>query len=177
MKKLLFGILFLSITHLSFSQTSSGNKMVGLDGNLSLVFVDNSDDLFNLNLNPNYGVFIQDNLAVGGALGINYQSLSGTSSTAFSLLPFARYYFAEPDTYQFFVEAALGLYLQGQKNSFGSDNETALRYQFGPGMAFFLSDHVSFDLQLLFDRIGGNFDNSQLGVFFGFQVFLDGSKE
>ena len=177
MKKLLFGILFLCIAQFSFAQTSSGTRLVGIDGNIGLNFIENNDDQIFLSLNPSYGVFIQDNLAIGGTLGLEYQKLGSSSSTALSLLPFGRYYFGETGSYQFFAEAALGLYLQGQKNNFGSDNETALRFQLGPGVAFFLSENVSLDLQLLYDRIGGNFDFGRMGLFFGFQVYLGGDEK
>ena len=149
--------------------------MVGLDGNIRLFFIENNSNLFEINLNPSFGIFIQDNFALGGSLAIEYQRMRGSSGTAFSLLPFGRYYFGKPDSYQFFVEAGLGLVLQG--NNFRSDNDTGLRYQLGPGMAFFLSDNISLDLQLLFDRIGGDFDTNQLGLFFGFQIYLGGGKE
>ena len=177
MKKLLFGILFLCIVQLSFAQTSKGTKLLGIDGNMGLNFIDNNDDQFFLSLNPSYGVFVEDKFAIGGELGLEYQKLGASSSTAFSLLPFGRYYFGETGSYQFFAEAAIGLYLQGQQNNFGSDNETALRFQVGPGAAFFLSDKVSIDLQLSYDRIGGNFDFSRMVLFFGFQVYLNDSEK
>jgi len=172
MKKLLLSFLFLSIVQIGLTQTFQGNKLVGVDGNFSIRFLENADDLFFLNLNPSYGVFIKDNLALGGTFGLNYSKSNVFSTTGFSLLPFARIYFAEPDAFQFFVEGSLGLYLEGISNDFGSNNETALRYQFGPGAAFFLNEKVSFDVQLLVDRIGGNFDISRLGLFFGFQFYL-----
>jgi len=95
--------------------------------------------------------------------------------TTLSLSPFVRYYFGEPDPYQIFVEGGAGFIFQGVEGDFG---KPGFRYHFGPGVAIFISDYASLDLQLLYNKIGGEFDSTQLGIYFGMQLYLNkGSKE
>lgn len=121
MKKLLLlpGILMLCLTVLS--QTSKGDKMVGVGiGSVSYTNSDSKTSYsntptvyksdgssFSISLNPNVAWFIQDNLAVGGGVSVSFYSSKSTSSNtgssstseskstqpSFYIGPLARYYF------------------------------------------------------------------------------------
>ena len=72
----------------------------------------------------------------------------------------------------FFFDAQVGLQLISADFGSGSDSESAVALRIGPGVAHFISEDVSIDAGLSFNYLGGNFDQSNLGLNIGLQVFL-----
>jgi hypothetical protein len=121
MKKFFLLPCFLMLCSAVFSQTSKGDKLVGVGiGSLSYTSSDSKTSYsntptvyngdgssFSISLNPNVAWFIQDNLAIGGGISVSfYSSKSNSSNTSSSstseskttqpslyIGPLARYYF------------------------------------------------------------------------------------
>ena len=163
----------------SYAQLKKGNLLIGGNVGLNLQF-DQRDNAFSLFLNPQVLSFVSDNVAVGGALGLNYFTAGDFSSFGLSVLPSGRIYFpGEKDNLAFFVDGQVGVQLLNSSfgAGFGSDTDTALAFAFGPGVSFFLSDDVAIDTGLSFNRIGGVVDISTLNVNVGFQLFLNRKRK
>lgn len=170
--------LIIMTSHLAMAQLQKGNTLIGGTAGFDIQFSENDDNLFTLTLNPNLAGFITDNVAVGGNLGLTYQKSGEFSTTVLNLLPFARYYFSgSNDKQAIFLEGKVGLALFSVDFGGDSQSESALQYAFGSGIAFFLSDKVSIDAILAYNRIGGDFDQSGIGVNIGVQAYLFGGGE
>lgn len=177
MKQVTFLILFLFCSQFLFAQTMKGDHLIGGTANFGSQFIENSDNAFFLNLNPNYGKFVADNFAIGGSFGLGFSKFNDVSNTSLSILPFGRYYFGEPEVIQFYADVRTGLFLLNRKTTFGgSDSESALQFQVGLGAAYYVAENVSLDLLIAFNSIGGDFDERRLSFNFGFQIYLIGEE-
>ncbi len=175
MKKIqLLLISFLLLTcHLSMAQLAKGNIQIGGTVGFDIQFVENGDNLFSLMLNPSVASFINDNVAVGGTLGLSYLKSGDFSTSVLNVLPLARYYLPGPtESTAFFAEAKAGLAIVSVDLGAADESESALQFAIGPGIAYFISDDVSIDALLAFNRIGGDIDQSNLLFNVGLQVFL-----
>jgi opacity protein-like surface antigen len=76
----------------------------------------------------------------------------------------------------FYVDAKAGLQINRVSFDGDADSESALTFSFGPGVAYFISDDVSIDTGLNFNRIGGDFDQSSINLNIGLQVFFTGKE-
>lgn len=172
MKQITLFLIFFFCGQFLFSQTMEGDALIGGTANFGSQFIENSDDLFFINLNPNYGKFVADNIAVGGRLGLGFGKLNEISNTNFSFLPFGRYYFGEPEVIRFYADVGAGLFLINNKGPFGSNSANAFQFQIGVGAAYFVAKNVSLDFLIAFNNIGGDIDDKRLSFNFGFQIYL-----
>jgi hypothetical protein len=196
MKKTIFTffVVFLSMT--AFAQFERGTMLVG--GNFGLEFstsktkfdgqTETDGKSTSFSFDPQFGYFVIDNLAVGGALGVSLSTFKPDgsdgkySSTSLTISPFARYYF-DPGI---FVQASVGLGTMKSKNDFGGDvdeNKYAISaLSLGAGYAIFLNDNVALEPMIGFQSITQKnktsgepeFKNIDSGLFvrLGFQIYL-----
>ncbi|HSZ24262.1 MAG TPA: outer membrane beta-barrel protein [Cytophagaceae bacterium] len=189
-------ILFTSIVTIAqgqssdskFEQTDKGSHLAGGTISFNNSFANKSNS-FSANLNPNYGYFLANNLAVGGLLSLTYSSssLDKSHSTMATLSPFVRYYFGPPKTYMFFGYASAGGGIQSSNSTTSSNNggssSNNARYgistfQVGPGFDYFVNKHVAVEAILSYRgtnvaQVGhGGIYNNNVGLLIGLQVFF-----
>lgn len=176
MKKHISTFILLFATFFTFGQTNEGNKLVGGTVSFGTQFVQNNDNLLFLNLNPNYGRFVNDNIAAGAGLNLFFQKQSNNNTTSLSLLPFGRYYVGNSDVLQFYAEVKGGFIYQRVSNAGGSTNNSGFQINAGPGVAFFLNENVSLDFLVNYEyvRLDEFAVSRRLTFNFGFQIYLDG---
>ena len=155
-----------------FEQTDKGSHLAG--GTISFNHTFSSKtNLFTGNLNPNYGYFFANNLAIGGVLSMTYStSNGGEQSTLATLSPFVRYYIGPPKTYMFFGYASAGGGVQ-------TNNSTSIglyNFQVGPGFDYFVNKHVAVEALMSYrgsklNRAGSDYSNN-LGLLIGLQIFF-----
>lgn len=161
MKKLILGISLLISTTIS-AQVSQGNWLVG--GNASFSYAEsksgsnNPYKAFIIDLAPNVGYFVIDQLALGTK--VNYrrnQSESNDIKNTFesmNISPFARYYILESDKMvNPFLESSYRF------GVFESDNTQEL--SIGGGLAIFVNENIAYEIALNYvDTRLKNFENN-----------------
>ncbi len=181
MKKFLFSTLmvFAFSIGIASAQLQKGSTLVGGGiGDLSLGL--GSGNAFAINLTPRVGYFIQDNVAIGGkvGLGLTSQKFDGADKTttnySYNVNAFGRYYFGpnEFDTLlkqgRWFLEAGAGI--GGVKGA-----DVGFNLNFGPGYSYFLSDNVAVEGLLLYEGIFGAGNSNGLSLNVGFQIYFPSS--
>src|SRR6185503_6556442 len=86
MKKILSTVFLATIFFGVNAQTEKGDWMIG--GRVDLNTGKNSSQV---RFNPGAGVFVINNLAIGGNFAIDYAKSGDTKTTTFGVGPFARY--------------------------------------------------------------------------------------
>jgi hypothetical protein len=172
MKKIILGLIAMTGIATANAQTQQGDWMIG--GNFRL---NTSDNNTQLSFTPNAGVFVIDNLAVGGNVGISYSKNGNNKNTTFSIGPFARYYFTTLNQTVRPVLHGSFNYLSNKSkigNNFSSTN-TGSNYFIGGGAALFISNNVSIDALMGYDHTKySDFDGSGGFAFnIGFQVYIN----
>jgi hypothetical protein len=171
MKKIILGITVMAFASFVNAQTNKGDWMVG--GNFRLNTADNNTQI---SFTPGAGAFIADNLAIGGNLGLSYSKSGNNKFTSFNVGPFVRYYFTtESQAIRPILHGTFN-YLS-TKNKIGnnaSSTNTGTNFFIGGGAAAFITNNVSVDALLGYDRTKyKNFDGSGGFAFnIGFQVYL-----
>ena len=171
MKKILVSLVLLTASVAAFSQTTKNDWMIG--GNFR---VNTSKNNTQIGFTPSAGMFVIDNLAVGGNILLDYSKSGNNKYTSFGVGPFARYYFTtETQAVRPLLHANFN-YLS-TKNKIGSNassTNTGTNFFVGGGAAIFISDNVSLDIIGGYDRTKyKNFDGSGGFAFnIGFQVYL-----
>ena len=168
-----------------FEQTDKGSHLAGGTISFNNTFT-NKTNLFSGNLNPNYGYFFANNLAIGGVLSLTYSASHPNHSTLATLSPFVRYYIGPPKTCMFFGYASAGGGMQSssvQSNntttSVQSNNTTSTglySFQVGPGFDYFVNKHVALEALMSYrgsklDTRGSDYSNN-IGLLIGLQVFF-----
>ena len=184
MKKIILSQLLISILFIanSFGQTEKGSFLLGGNGSLSLTTYRSSINMIShkiININPNFGYFIKDNLAIGIKTPLY---LEGNNSDIFSLSfginAFSRYYFAKTEKTSFFGSANYGLNTF-QKEGYSSYSSNQYSAGIGLGFTYFLTKNIGFETELLYDY-SKNFDNrygeDNFGMNFGFQIYFNKQK-
>lgn len=175
MRKFLFAaiVVFFCSIGISTAQLQKGSTLVGGGiGNLSLGLGDKN--VFNITLTPRVGYFIQDNVAIGGKVGLTYTAQPGDDAYSYNVNAFGRYYFGpeEFDTLlkqgRWFLEAGAGL---GGKR--GAD--IGFDINFGPGYAYFITDNISVEGLLLYNGTFGDGSSNGLSLNVGFQIYFPSS--
>jgi len=164
----------------TFEQTDKGSHLAG--GTISMSGTNaNSTNSFNANLNPNYGYFVANNLAIGGVLSLNYSYTKALQTNLGTLSPFVRYYFGPPKTAMFFAYGSAGGGFSNVDNQASNTNTQKtvglFNYAVGPGFDYFVNKHVAFEALATF---GGRKDyqsastgfNNSLNLLIGLQVFF-----
>jgi hypothetical protein len=171
-KLLFFSLVLVAFSSICFAQTTKGTMMLGGTAGFDVQFIDAAEtNPFTLDLQPQLGFFVADNIAVGGNIGLTYFKVSDVSTTSLAISPFGRYYLGS-NNIKLFLHAQIG-YLTGSTN-FDGDKTSSNGYQlqFGPGLAFFLNQHVAIEGLFAYDKWGGDFDASNIGLRLGVQAFL-----
>ena len=172
MKRFSFILIATMLFLAADAQTDKGDWMVG--GYFRLNTSDNNTEI---SLTPNAGLFVVDNLAVGGNIGLNHTTSGNNKYTSFGIVPFVRYYFTtETQKVRPVLHGALN-YLS-TRNKIGnntSSTNTGLNFFVGGGAAAFISNSVSIDALIGYDRTKyKNFDGSGGFAFnIGFQVYVN----
>jgi outer membrane protein len=196
MRKLFFTLLVTLASMSAFAQFQQGRMLVG--GNVGLELktnktkfdgsTDTNGKYTSFSLEPQFGYFVIDNLAVGAGLNLTLSSWKPdgsdgkSTSSLIALSPFARYYFGPG----IFGEAKVLLGASKDKDDFGGNtdekkfNVTGL--SLGAGYAIFLNDNVAIEPMIGYETIGyknktsGEPDykdiDSGLFVRVGFQIYL-----
>jgi len=186
MKKIILSIaLFLCVTFLS-AQTEKGNRLLGGNFNIGVQLIENDDDLYFVNLNLQYGKFLNNNFAGGVEIGTSFNKWGYDNITSLSLMPFIKGYFGNGTKTRAFVELGFeGLtFLESYK--FQNNLEFGLMIKGGPGVAVFINKNISIDVKLNFvRRVDANivdiylfdFFQQYIGGFVGFQLILDPKED
>lgn len=136
MRKLLL-VLLTIVTLNAYAQTDKGTIMAG--GQISFSTTKNAS---NFKLNPNFGYFVGDNLALGGNLNFDFAKQGTVSANEFGIGPFVRYYFGKSDAKPFVVFN--GDYLtQTIKTSTDKISTSGYGFLLGLGFAAFLNRNVA----------------------------------
>lgn len=194
MKKLFFttAILFLAIAT-GFSQFNSGSKMVGASSSLDFSFTSEKDEgatdatkTTEFDLTPRFAYFLQNRIALGGDLTLNYQSQKFGSSesvptTVWSIGPFARYYHKTVSWFVPFAEIKAGYGMSSTKDFTGTKTKHNIFYAgAGVGAAIFLADNFALEALLAYNyqnsknpEGGGSHSTNGVMLQFGFSFFFN----
>ena len=154
------------------AQTKQNDWMVG--GNFRLNTSDNNTQIA---FTPNAGIFVVNNLAIGGNFTLSYSKSGNNKTTSFLVGPYARYYFTtEEQKVRPIVQGNFN-YLSSKikvGNNVSSTN-TGSNYFLGGGAAMFISNDVSIDALAGYDHTKyKNFDGGGGFAFnIGFQVYIN----
>lgn len=176
MKRILLSTILIFACSLGMvtAQLQRGSTLVGGGiGNLSLGLGD--DNVFNINLTPRVGYFIQDNVAIGGKVGFSYTAQPGDDAYGYNVNAFGRYYFGpnEFDTLlrqgRWFLEAGAGI--GGVRGA-----DVGFNINFGPGYSYFLTENIAVEALLLYDGTFGTGTSNGLSLNVGFQIYFPSSR-
>ncbi|MBT1708520.1 outer membrane beta-barrel protein [Fulvivirgaceae bacterium PWU5] len=163
-KILAFCALALSAGYVQ-AQTTAGRMLIG--GNVGYTSQKNESSLgdtkvTSFNVNPQFGYFVADHLAVGLYVGYYNQNVNypdpftgdGEFESKYystSLLPFVRYYIFTPnEKFAFYAEARTGIGFT-RTDYEAVDEKIKGRYfsaQLAPGFSYFFNEKWALDLQL-----------------------------
>ncbi|MBZ4187874.1 outer membrane beta-barrel protein [Niabella beijingensis] len=192
MKKIMLSALVLAATALGASaQTQKGYYLIG--GNIGNISADlqKSGSKFGIGITPKVAWFVQDNLAIGGQVGLGYTTQKNAGNTfTYSIGPLARYYFGDaemekvkinaPKPVRFFAEANAGLAGSNYNPKEGASSSTnGFNVGIGPGVAFFLNENIALEALAKYDLtlgFGSTPALNKINVGVGFQIYLPGSK-
>ncbi|GAB2556196.1 hypothetical protein [Spirosoma aerophilum] len=150
MKTTFFTFAFLLFTLSSvLAQTEKGNHLAGVQvGNFIIPTSGGSGTI--ISLQPTYGWFVSDGLAVGAGIPFFHISASGGGITQIGLAPFVRY-FIGPSQVKPFLGASVGV-VNTSASGGGSNtaSSTNALYSGTGGVAFFINKSVSFDVALTY---------------------------
>ena len=152
MKKTLIALTMVLIgLSATFAQTDKGNRLMGVNvGNITIPTSGGSGTI--ISLQPTYGWFVSNNLAIGAGIPFFNVSSNGSRATQIGLTPFLRYYIGTSSQMKPFFGASLGV-VNTSASSSGSSNSsssTDALYSLTGGLAFFVNRSVSFDLGLTY---------------------------
>lgn len=178
MRKILFAIVFLTLTSIASAQIYKGQYMVGGNASFSSSkYADIEGSVTNIEFNPNFGYFFINNLAGGLRLGLSsFKEEDEDAFTTFSASPFLRYYFLPAaQKVNLFADASYGF------GSIGSDDKESFnQYSIMAGPAIFLTPNTALEFGVHFtsqggDAVGDNRYNT-FGLNIGFQIHLGGAS-
>lgn len=128
----------------------TANAQLWLGGSLSFDYekIKGADGKVTFGLAPSIGYNLNDKWALGLEIGFKVANdgwgsnlaIAGQKYTMFNVAPYARYTFASVGAANFFVDGGVGVGYE----KVGGDDGTAFHIGFRPGVAFNISDHVSF---------------------------------
>lgn len=185
-KTLFIATLLFNLT--TNAQITKGNWMVGGSASFASRDYEQGSGLFSggqngtinsLNLNPNMGYFIVNNLVVGANIGANYQFGSGNYKTfsTYNIGPFIRYYFLKQE--KKFNILVQGGYHYGTARSKDVVSYNQNGYNFKTGPVVFLNSSVAVEFLLEYDvlsRENGSFgtnSNKSFLIGLGLQIHLE----
>lgn len=138
-----------------------------------------------ISFNPAAGYFVMDNLAIGAELGLasitqKEDDYKYTSST-FSIMPGATYYFTAGENIKPYLGANLGYGSQKEKLDDDTVSGGGFAWKVRGGMAFFFKESIAVNLglsysQMTYDYSEDGFDYKEtyapFGLTVGFSFFL-----
>lgn len=154
MRKLILIALFGLFTSAVMAQTSAGNMMIGGSFSFSSTTQETGNDDIkssSFGVNPTFGYFVSDNLAVGVNVGFgSYNYNNDDKQTNLNFGPFVRYYkFIAEEKFAFVADAGFnigsGTY---DSNLLGERKFSNFNIYVSPGFAYFFSPKWSLDFQL-----------------------------
>lgn len=149
MKNTLTILLLLAATVSLSAQIQKGSLMLGGTVGFNYLGAD-GDGATSVNVTPNLGYFISDQIAIGSSLGFALVVSDGESSSAFGLSPFGRYYNNGTGRNRFFGQVKIGV-LTGDSDF--ADDSAAWLFGLGIGADFFLNDNVAIEALLGYQRL------------------------
>ena len=168
MKKILSIVFLASIFYSVNAQTDKGDWMIG--GRVDLNTGENSSQV---RFNPGAGVFVINNLAIGGNFAIDYAKSGDTKTTTFGVGPFARYYFTNSNAKPL-VHTAFNYISSKVKGPNTSITNNGINFIAAGGVALFMNQNVAFEILAGYSHTKfKDFEGSggfSLGI--GFQVYL-----
>lgn len=170
MKKMILSLCLFAGLHNVNAQTAKNDWMVG--GSFRL---NTSNNNTQIGFTPSAALFLLDNLAAGGNLGVNYSKFGDTRTTSFNIGPFVRYYFTtESQSVRPILQGNFNFLTSKQKVNNTSSTNTGINFFVGGGAAMFLSENVSIDALAGYDRTKIENLDGRGGFAFniGFQVYL-----
>jgi Outer membrane protein beta-barrel domain len=174
MRKMLTAIAVMTIMATANAQTQKNDWMVG--GNFRLNTAKNNTQIA---FTPNAGLFVIDNLAVGGNITLSHSKSGDDKVTSFGVGPFVRYYFTtDNQPIRPIIHSSLNFLSTKVATTGASSTNSGLNFFVGGGAAMFISENVSIDALMGYERTKyKDFDGSG-GFSFnvGFQVYLLGGK-
>lgn len=168
MKKFITASLLIALFTTANAQTEKQDWMVG--GGLRLNTSDNNTEIA---FQPNAGIFVIKNLAVGANISLDYAKTGNTKLTSFGIGPFVRYYFTNAKVRPL-LHASLNYLSSKVKTPVTTSTNSGLNFFLGGGAAIFVSDQVSLDILAGYDHTKyKDFDGSGgFALTIGFQVYL-----
>lgn len=168
MKKFITASLLITLFTTANAQTEKQDWMIG--GGLRLNTSDNNTQIA---FEPNAGIFVIKNLAVGGNILLDYSKAGDNKVTSFGIGPFVRYYFTNANVRPL-LHANLNYLSSKVKTPVITSTNNGINFFLGGGAAIFISDQVSLDILLGYDHTKfKDFDGSGgFALTIGFQVYL-----
>lgn len=176
MKRLFLASSMTFLTILGYGTTANaqiqkGNIMLGANlMDLKASFGTKSS--FSINVLPKVAYFVEDNLALGVNVGLNYVTTKNQGNTySYEVSGFGRYYFGNQEIEpllnhgRFFGEANIGI---------GGENSTPIgfKFGFGPGYSYFITPNIGLEALVKFNGIVGSGSSTGISFGLGFQIFL-----
>jgi hypothetical protein len=158
---------------------SQGNWVVG--GGVGSIGFNFSSGTFALNLVPHAGYFISNNLALGAQTTLELTAYDGGTNFSYGISPFLRYYFGAGGraSGRFFGELGAGLAGSSLVDN-NSDTGFSGLLNLRAGYAHFITRNVALEGSLGYNLSGADLQSvnavSGLGLIFGFQIYLPGSR-
>ncbi len=170
----IFGLIFSAK-----AQIQKGNVLIGTDlANLQLGL--SQPTYFSGTISPKAAWFVQDNIALGGAVNFGITTTKGGgSNTTYGIGALGRYY-GGGDTPllrhgRIFGEATVGI--NGVNLSAGGGSTNGLGLGIGPGFAYFVTPTIGLETLLKYNAVvgfGSSAFQNNVNLQFGFQIYLPG---
>ena len=179
MRKIFFSLFTALVCSagVAHAQLEKGNVIIG--GHLAnMGFGLGEKSSFSLGISPQVGYFVEDNIVLGGKVGLGYQTLESEGNIFdYGINAFGRYYL-EPGEKgvktllnhgRFFGEMGVGI---------AGTNGASLGFNFniGPGYAYFITPNVALEGLLKYNGTFGAGSSNGLGFNLGFQIHLPSGK-
>lgn len=155
------------------AQLQKGNTLIGASSHLAgLRFGFGSTSDFRFRLAPKIGYFVENNIAVGALIDMDYQKVEGMDGVFnYKLNVFSRYYIPKGEIYnplqdaRFFLEAQAGI--GGMPGI-----SLGMNVAGGAGLAYFITSNIAFESSLMFHTMFGSGNNTGLSLNFGLSLHL-----
>lgn len=168
MKKIYVLVLVMCLGYGAMSQTEKGNWLIG--GTFSLNTVSNNTSI---GLNPTFGYFIVNNLAIGATFMLEHEKFGENRTTTFGAGPLTRYYLGKTNVKPF-LHGELNLISEKLKFPGGTNTENGVNYFLAGGLALFLNENVALEGLAGYNhtKIKGVEGDGGFAMRIGFQVYL-----
>lgn len=168
MRKIIVTIFSTIIFYCVNAQTEKGDWLVG--GRVDLNTGENSSQI---RFNPGAGVFVINNLAVGGNFIIDYAKSGDLKTTNFGVGPFARYYFTKSNAKPL-IHTSFNYISSKATGPNTSITNNGINFLAAGGVAVFINQNVAVEILAGYSHTKyKDFEGSggfNLGI--GFQVYL-----